>query len=208
MDSTFICSSTELLPVSIVDTPSIMMLLLLPPVDDRSPTREGLVPVTPGASVASCTKLRLEIGRLSTALVVTANDRSPLCVWTSGDSACTVTASARPPTSTVSTPRPTRSPALTEMPLRLSVLKPSIETWMDGFKTLKRSGISVSAGDRVGLGVLTVEVGGLAEAVTVQAESPLVQTQSGERSFAVTTKAVESLPISNRSFVQLATLAP
>src|SRR5207249_1988898 len=35
-----------------------------------------------------------------------------------------------------------------------------------------------------------------------------VQTQSGERSFAITTKAVESLPISNRSFVQLATLAP
>jgi len=84
----------------------------------------------------------------------------------------------------------------------------TIQVSMDGFKTLKRSGISVSAGDRVGLGVLTVEVGGLAEAVTVQAESPLVQTQSGERSFAVTTKAVESLPISNRSFVQLATLAP
>jgi hypothetical protein len=84
----------------------------------------------------------------------------------------------------------------------------TIQVSMDGFKTLKRSGISVSAGDRVGLGVLTVEVGGLSEAVTVQAESPLVQTQSGERSFAVTTKAVESLPISNRSFVQLAALAP
>ena len=84
----------------------------------------------------------------------------------------------------------------------------TIQVSMDGFKTLKRSGISVSAGDRVGLGVLTIEVGGLSEAVTVQAESPLVQTQSGERSFAVTTKAVESLPISNRSFVQLAALAP
>ena len=84
----------------------------------------------------------------------------------------------------------------------------TIQVSMDGFKTLKRSGISVSAGDRVGLGVLTIDVGGLTEAVTVQAESPLVQTQSGERSFAVTTKAVESLPISNRSFVQLATLAP
>ena len=77
-----------------------------------------------------------------------------------------------------------------------------------GFKTLRRSGISVSAGDRVGLGVLTIGVGGLAETVTVEAESPLVQTQSGERSFTVTTKAVENLPIANRSFVQLATLAP
>src|SRR5215831_16566240 len=50
----------------------------------------------------------------------------------------------------------------------------SIQVTMDGFKPLKRGGISVSAGDRVGLGVLTIEVGGVSEAVTVQAESPLV----------------------------------
>jgi len=84
----------------------------------------------------------------------------------------------------------------------------TIQVAMQGFKTIKRSGISVSPGDRVGIGILTVEVGGLTESVTVQAESPLVQTQSGERSFSVTTKSVESLPISNRSFVQLAALAP
>jgi Carboxypeptidase regulatory-like domain len=84
----------------------------------------------------------------------------------------------------------------------------TIQVTMQGFKTLKRSGISVSAGDRVGVGTLTIEVGGVAEAVTVQAESPIVQTQTGDRSFAVTTKSVENLPISNRSFVQLAALAP
>ena len=84
----------------------------------------------------------------------------------------------------------------------------TIQVTMQGFKTLKRGGISVSAGDRVGIGTLTIDVGGVAETVSVQAESPLVQTQSGERSFAVTTQAVENLPISNRSFVQLATLAP
>ena len=84
----------------------------------------------------------------------------------------------------------------------------TIQVTMQGFKTLRRGGISVSAGDRVGIGTLTIDVGGVAETVSVQAESPLVQTQSGERSFAVTTQAVENLPISNRSFVQLATLAP
>src|SRR5436190_21290807 len=84
----------------------------------------------------------------------------------------------------------------------------TIQVTMSGFKSLKRSGLTVSAGDRVGVGILTIEVGGLTEAVTVQAESPLVQTQSGERSFAVSTKAVENLPISNRSFVSLASLAP
>ena len=32
---------------------------------------------------------------------------------------------------------------------------------MSGFKTLKRSGIVVSAGDRVQLGTLTIEIGGV-----------------------------------------------
>ena len=66
----------------------------------------------------------------------------------------------------------------------------TIQITMAGFKPIKRSGISISAGDRVGVGTLTIELGGLSESVTVQAESPLVQTQSGERSFAVATKSV------------------
>jgi len=84
----------------------------------------------------------------------------------------------------------------------------TIEVSMQGFRTLRRSGVTVSAGDRVGIGSLTIEVGGVTESVSVEAESPLVQTQSGERSFTISTNAVESLPISNRSFVQLASLAP
>src|ERR1043165_8369675 len=46
-----------------------------------------------------------------------------------------------------------------------------IQVTMDGFKPIKRGGIAVSPGDRVGLGTRTIEVGGLTEAVTVQAES-------------------------------------
>jgi len=84
----------------------------------------------------------------------------------------------------------------------------TIQVAMQGFKTLRRSGIAVSAGDRVGIGVLSIELGGLTETVTVQSEAPLVQTQSGERSFTVATKSVENLPIANRSFVSLAALAP
>ena len=54
----------------------------------------------------------------------------------------------------------------------------------------------------------TIEVGGLTDTVIVKAESPLVQSQSGERSFTIPTTAVENLPIANRSFTALATLAP
>ncbi len=79
---------------------------------------------------------------------------------------------------------------------------------MQGFKPAKQSGISVSPGDRLSIGTFTVEVGGLTDSVTVKAEAPLVQSQSGERSFTVSTTAVENLPIANRSFTELAKLAP
>src|SRR5262245_35083479 len=83
-----------------------------------------------------------------------------------------------------------------------------VQVSMDGFKTFRRAGVNVSAGDRIGLGVLTIEVGGKAETVTVESELPLLQTQSAERSFTVATESVQNFPISNRSFVQLATMAP
>src|SRR4051794_5296162 len=79
---------------------------------------------------------------------------------------------------------------------------------LQGFKPLKRSGVSVSPGDRLSVGTFTVEVGGLTDTVVVSAETPLVQSQSGERSFTVSTTAVENLPIANRSFTELAKLAP
>ena len=61
---------------------------------------------------------------------------------------------------------------------------------LEGFKTLTRGPIAVSAGDRLGIGTLSLELGTLSETISVTGESPLVQTQSGERSFAVTTTAV------------------
>ena len=76
------------------------------------------------------------------------------------------------------------------------------------FKTLRRTGIVVSGGDRVGVPPMTLEVGGTAETVTVTAEAALVQTQSGERSFAVATKQIESLPIVRGNFTSLVAFTP
>ncbi len=83
-----------------------------------------------------------------------------------------------------------------------------IEVSMDGFKTLKRGGIVASAGDRMSVGSLVIELGSLSDTVSVESDMPRVQTESAERSFTVATESVANLPISNRSFVQLATLAP
>jgi hypothetical protein len=84
----------------------------------------------------------------------------------------------------------------------------TLQVSMTGFKTSKRSGVAVSPGDRLSLGAIAIEVGGLTDTVVVKAESPVVQSNSGERSFTIPTSTVENLPIANRSFTALASLAP
>ena len=46
------------------------------------------------------------------------------------------------------------------------------------------------------------------ETLEVKGEAPVIQAASGERSFTIPTEAVENLPLANRSFTQLARLAP
>ena len=84
----------------------------------------------------------------------------------------------------------------------------TVEVTMPGFRTLRRSGVAVSPGDRVTVPPLVIEVGATEETITVTADAPLIQAQSGERSFTVTTTAVEALPIVTRNFATLASLTP
>src|ERR1700737_1521348 len=67
-----------------------------------------------------------------------------------------------------------------------------IRVTMDGFKTLERPNVPVSAGDRVSVGTLTVELGVLSETVLVSGDAPMIQARSGERSFVATTEAVQN----------------
>jgi hypothetical protein len=84
----------------------------------------------------------------------------------------------------------------------------TIEVSLEGFKSVRRTGIIVSGGDRVGVPSLTLEAGGIAETVTVVGESPLVQTQSGERSFAVSTEQVQNLPVARGNFTSMVAFVP
>src|SRR3954452_21423600 len=84
----------------------------------------------------------------------------------------------------------------------------NIKVTLEGFKTLERPNIQVSPGDRVGIGTLTVEVGALNETVTVSGEIPVIQSQSGERSFTVSTEAVSNLTIAGRNWSSLTALTP
>ncbi len=84
----------------------------------------------------------------------------------------------------------------------------TVEITAASFKTLRRPGVAVSGGDRIGVPPLTLEVGGTVETVTVTAEAALIQTQSGERSFAIETKQIESLPIARGNFTSLVAFTP
>ena len=84
----------------------------------------------------------------------------------------------------------------------------TVEISMDGFKTVRRPGINVSGGDRVGVPPVTLEVGGAAETVNVTAEAALVQSQSAERSFAISTEQIENLPINHGNFTSVTQLTP
>ena len=58
------------------------------------------------------------------------------------------------------------------------------------------------------VGTVTIEVGTLAETVLVTGEAPMIQAQTGERSFTVAKESVENLPVTTRYFGQFAALAP
>ena len=84
----------------------------------------------------------------------------------------------------------------------------AIKVTMDGFKTLERPNVPVSPGDHVVVPGLVIEVGALNETVTVTGDAPMIQASTGDRSFVVTTEAVQNLPVANRNFANLASIAP
>src|ERR1051326_1640330 len=84
----------------------------------------------------------------------------------------------------------------------------TIEVTLEGFKSVRRSGIAVPGGVRVGLPVITIEPGAIAETVTVVGSSPLVQTASGERSTAITSTQIDNLPVARNNFTSLTAFVP
>ncbi len=76
-----------------------------------------------------------------------------------------------------------------------------IEAMLDGFKTYRQQGITLNAADRVTLPPVTLEVGAVGEAVTVEADGLAVQSQSGERSATITSRDIENVGLRGRDFM-------
>jgi hypothetical protein len=71
---------------------------------------------------------------------------------------------------------------------------------LDGFKSLERRGISVTVGVTTTLN-LTLEVGGVAETITVTGDAPLIDTTTAEVGGHITSLELAELPAANRSYM-------
>lgn len=76
------------------------------------------------------------------------------------------------------------------------------------FKKQQRKGVTLVANDRLSLGNLSLEVGAVTDTVSVTSEATHIQADSGERSFAIQGEQIRNVGVKNRSYINLATLAP
>src|SRR6516162_4532300 len=76
-----------------------------------------------------------------------------------------------------------------------------------GFRTYRQEGIVLRLADQVSLNV-KLEVGQAAEAITVTAAAPLLQTASGQMGLNVEQEKIVTLPLDGRNFIPLVTLSP
>src|SRR5213083_692219 len=80
-----------------------------------------------------------------------------------------------------------------------------LTTVMPGFRQQVKSGINLAVGQKAVIN-LTLEVGAIAEQVTVTEEAPLVNTTLSSTSGLITEQQVKELPLNGRSFDQLLVL--
>jgi len=79
---------------------------------------------------------------------------------------------------------------------------------LTGFKTHVQTGVALSANERVALRAITLQVGQLAETVSVVAESALVQTQSSERSGLINQEQLKEVALKGRDYMGMIRLLP
>src|SRR5688572_26636105 len=84
----------------------------------------------------------------------------------------------------------------------------SLKVTLQGFKTLERTNLVVSANDKFSTGALQMEVGAMSEEVSVTARVSELQRESGERSFTLESEALKNIANNGRMLFNFATLVP
>src|SRR6266849_4641315 len=84
----------------------------------------------------------------------------------------------------------------------------SLTVSLSGFKIYEATGLILTATERLSLPPLAMELEGLTHSVTVQAELPRIQTQSGERSAVITAEQFEDIGLKGRDFMGALKILP
>ena len=77
-----------------------------------------------------------------------------------------------------------------------------------GFKRYDLEGLVLSPNDKISAPEIQLQVGAVSESVTVIANGEQLQSESAERSTAITSEQVENIPINGRTYLSLSRLAP
>ena len=79
---------------------------------------------------------------------------------------------------------------------------------MAGFKTRTSTALQLDQNQNMNLGNVTLEIGSITDAITVEAEVPLVETTTANKSFTLTNKQVTDLSLNGRDFQSLMRTLP
>src|SRR4051812_27021882 len=83
----------------------------------------------------------------------------------------------------------------------------SIKVEVQGFKTATIQSLKVDTATTANANVI-MEPGAVGEQVTVVADAPLLNTESGTASTTITERQIQDIPLNNRSVLDLAVTAP
>src|SRR5262249_28583800 len=79
---------------------------------------------------------------------------------------------------------------------------------MQGFRPVERQNLVLPANERLSIGTVQLDVGGLSEIVTTHAEGSFVQTTSSERSALLTSTQIEMVAVRGRDVISLLRVLP
>jgi hypothetical protein len=77
-----------------------------------------------------------------------------------------------------------------------------------GFKAYDLEGLVLNANDKISAPDIELQVGAVTESVLVTSSGEQLQTESAERSAAITAEQVKNIPVNGRSYLSLTRLAP
>jgi hypothetical protein len=84
----------------------------------------------------------------------------------------------------------------------------TVRVALESFRTLERKNVVLSAGERLSVGTLALEVGGIGETVVVEARGTHVNTAETQHSGVITTTQIEQIQVLGRDVTSIMRLLP